>query len=110
MWPTGPSAALASRRSAFKALDQGKGGLFADEVGALAVPVNELLRDYMGRQQEKHWWLALLVNPTGRLRPLSHSTHRTMSEEPPGADGSQCELLGLLRAHGHALQAGKKNI
>lgn len=23
---------------------------FADEVGALAVPVNELLRDYMGRQ------------------------------------------------------------
>ncbi|CAK9093768.1 ULP_PROTEASE domain-containing protein [Durusdinium trenchii] len=43
----------------------GKGGLFADEVGALAVPVNELLRDYMGRQQEKHWWLALLVNPRG---------------------------------------------
>ncbi|CAJ1379959.1 unnamed protein product [Effrenium voratum] len=43
----------------------GKGGLFADQVGALAVPVNELLRDYMGRQQEKHWWLALLVNPRG---------------------------------------------
>ena len=21
--------------------------------------------DYMGRQQEKHWWLALLVNPRG---------------------------------------------
>lgn len=41
----------------------GKGGLFAEQVGALAVPVNELLRDYMGRQQEKHWWLALLVNP-----------------------------------------------
>ena len=73
---------------------------FADQVGALAVPVNELLRDYMGRQQldqkasgaapskifrlaskggrslrafslrkfcrqEKHWWLALLVNPRG---------------------------------------------
>ena len=43
----------------------GKGGLFAEQVGALAVPVNELLRDYMGRQQEKHWWLALLVNPRG---------------------------------------------
>eukprot|EP00439_Symbiodinium_sp_Y106_P077180 s315_g16.t1 len=43
----------------------GKGGLFADQVGAFAVPVNELLRDYMGRQQEKHWWLAVLVNPRG---------------------------------------------
>ena len=52
------------------------------------MPVNELLRagslveskagssgsrsfrckDYMGRQQEKHWWLAVLVNPRGGPR------------------------------------------
>mmetsp|Transcript_51719 Transcript_51719/g.93198 ORF Transcript_51719/g.93198 Transcript_51719/m.93198 type:complete len:801 (+) Transcript_51719:279-2681(+) len=43
----------------------GKGGLFGDGVGAFAVPVNELLSDYMGRNVEKHWWLALLTNPRG---------------------------------------------
>lgn len=50
----------------------GKGGLFADGVGALAVPVNEVLREsYDGRAdtQEKHWWLALLLNPRGVGRP-----------------------------------------
>jgi len=43
----------------------GKGGLFNNEVGAFAVPINEMLRDYMGRHQEKHWWLALVVNHGG---------------------------------------------
>jgi len=46
----------------------GKDGLFGDGIGALAVPVNEVLRDsYEGRTdgQEKHWWLALLLNPRG---------------------------------------------
>eukprot|EP00927_Polykrikos_kofoidii_P034947 TRINITY_DN29536_c0_g1_i2.p1 TRINITY_DN29536_c0_g1~~TRINITY_DN29536_c0_g1_i2.p1 ORF type:complete len:649 (+),score=109.51 TRINITY_DN29536_c0_g1_i2:120-2066(+) len=45
----------------------GKGGLFSDSVGALAVPVNEVLREsYDGSRrgcEEKHWWLALLLNP-----------------------------------------------
>jgi len=45
----------------------GKEGLFSDSVGAWAVPVNEVLwnSSYEGRQptQEKHWWLALLLNP-----------------------------------------------
>lgn len=48
----------------------GKDGLFGDGVGAFAVPVNEQLGNltYDGRQeqsQEKHWWLALLLNPAG---------------------------------------------
>lgn len=38
----------------------GQGGLFFDGIGALAVPVNE----FLGNQgKEKHWWLALLLNP-----------------------------------------------
>lgn len=46
----------------------GKDGLFSPGVGALAVPVNEKLvaSSFDGRQeqtQEKHWWLALLLNP-----------------------------------------------
>eukprot|EP00929_Paragymnodinium_shiwhaense_P007596 TRINITY_DN111506_c0_g1_i1.p1 TRINITY_DN111506_c0_g1~~TRINITY_DN111506_c0_g1_i1.p1 ORF type:complete len:848 (-),score=284.16 TRINITY_DN111506_c0_g1_i1:17-2560(-) len=41
----------------------GEGGIFADGVGALAVPVNETLRQ--GSLKEKHWWLALLLNPRG---------------------------------------------
>lgn len=46
----------------------GKDGLFSSGIGALAVPVNETLttNGYDGRQQEtqeKHWWLALLLNP-----------------------------------------------
>mmetsp|Transcript_85621 Transcript_85621/g.173792 ORF Transcript_85621/g.173792 Transcript_85621/m.173792 type:complete len:656 (+) Transcript_85621:179-2146(+) len=47
----------------------GKGGLFGPGVGALAVPVNEALsvmNGYEGIRQdtnEKHWWLALVLNP-----------------------------------------------
>lgn len=41
----------------------GKGGLFADSIGALAVPVNETLRDK--GKEEKHWWLGILLNPRG---------------------------------------------
>lgn len=46
----------------------GKEGLFGRGIGALAVPVNEHLQHatYDGRteqSQEKHWWLALLLNP-----------------------------------------------
>lgn len=44
----------------------GRGGLWANSIGALAVPVNEVLRgSYDGSTdtQEKHWWLALLLNP-----------------------------------------------
>lgn len=43
----------------------GKGGLFSDGVGALAVPINEMLRDEYGQDEGKHWWLALLLNPRG---------------------------------------------
>lgn len=43
----------------------GEGGLFFNGIGALAVPVNETLRDANGRAapKEKHWWVALLLNP-----------------------------------------------
>jgi len=44
----------------------GAGGLFGEGIGALAVPVNEVLKDsYDGRADtsERHWWLALLLNP-----------------------------------------------
>lgn len=42
----------------------GQGGLFFDGIGALAVPINETLRDNKGKERgEKHWWLALLLNP-----------------------------------------------
>lgn len=49
----------------------GQGGLFFDGIGALAVPVNETLHDNQGRKalKEKHWWLALLLNPRGGSRP-----------------------------------------
>lgn len=50
----------------------GQGGLFFDGIGALAVPVNETLRDgSSGPKQlkERHWWLALLLNPRGGSRP-----------------------------------------
>lgn len=40
----------------------GQGGLFFDGIGALAIPVNESLADGKGGK-EKHWWLALLLNP-----------------------------------------------
>jgi len=43
----------------------GKGGLFNDSVGALAVPINEMIRDEYGQDEGKHWWLALLLNPRG---------------------------------------------
>lgn len=44
----------------------GSGGLFGEGIGALAVPVNEVLKDsYDGKADtaERHWWLALLLNP-----------------------------------------------
>merc|ERR1719329_1877851 len=44
----------------------GPGGLFGEHIGALAIPVNEVLKDsYDGKLDtaEKHWWLALLLNP-----------------------------------------------
>jgi len=47
----------------------GQGGLFFDGIGALAVPVNEML--VAGSIKEKHWWLALLVNPRGGSKPKS---------------------------------------
>lgn len=50
----------------------GQGGLFFDGIGALAVPVNEALSDgSSGPKQlkERHWWLALLLNPRGGSRP-----------------------------------------
>jgi len=49
----------------------GNGGLFFDGIGALAVPVNETLRDRAGRAapKEKHWWLALLLNPRAGSKP-----------------------------------------
>eukprot|EP00927_Polykrikos_kofoidii_P019678 TRINITY_DN19224_c0_g1_i2.p1 TRINITY_DN19224_c0_g1~~TRINITY_DN19224_c0_g1_i2.p1 ORF type:complete len:398 (-),score=65.06 TRINITY_DN19224_c0_g1_i2:106-1299(-) len=41
----------------------GPGGLFFDGIGALAVPVNETLSQ--GSLKERHWWLALFLNPRG---------------------------------------------
>lgn len=45
----------------------GKNSFFTDGIGALAVPINEVLwnTSYEGRTetQEKHWWLALILNP-----------------------------------------------
>lgn len=55
----------------------GRGGLFHEDVGALAVPVNEVLGSagyevgnrllpqqlQQSETAEKHWWLALLLNP-----------------------------------------------
>lgn len=43
----------------------GKDRLFSDAIGALAVPVNEVLLDDDGEEKGKHWWLALLLNPRG---------------------------------------------
>lgn len=45
----------------------GHGGLFFDGIGALAVPINEALADGHGKSvdKERHWWLALLLNPRG---------------------------------------------
>lgn len=44
----------------------GQGGLFGESVGALAVPINEVLKEsYDGTRDsaERHWWLAILLNP-----------------------------------------------
>jgi len=48
----------------------GKGGLFSEGIGAVAIPVNEVLGAggyepgrNNGHEPEKHWWLALLLNP-----------------------------------------------
>jgi len=52
----------------------GKSSFFSDDIGALAVPINEMLRDQDGQDEGKHWWLALLLNPGGGRRV--HGKHR----------------------------------
>jgi len=50
----------------------GHAGLFGETVGALAIPVNEVLRaGYEGgpESNERHWWLALLLNPKAAIAP-----------------------------------------
>jgi len=50
----------------------GHAGIFGEGVGALAVPVNEVLRaGYEGSAEgnERHWWLALLLNPKAAIAP-----------------------------------------
>lgn len=51
----------------------GQGGLFFDGIGALAVPVNENLADTQGKNavKERHWWLALVLNPRGGAKPFA---------------------------------------
>lgn len=45
----------------------GQKSFFTDKIGAFAIPINEVLwnTSYEGRTetQEKHWWLALILNP-----------------------------------------------
>jgi hypothetical protein len=53
----------------------GQGGLFFDGIGALAVPVNEMLGDAKGGK-EKHWWLALLLNPRAGGKERSEAAER----------------------------------
>mmetsp|Transcript_13097 Transcript_13097/g.37367 ORF Transcript_13097/g.37367 Transcript_13097/m.37367 type:complete len:803 (-) Transcript_13097:86-2494(-) len=94
----------------------GQGGLFFDGMGALAVPVNETLRDSnSGPKQlkEKHWWLALLLNPRGGSRPrdeedlgmlcLDSVARAETRPEPPvratrhGCPGYWVEVTNLYR-------------
>lgn len=73
----------------------GKGGLFADGVGALAVPVNEVLAvNYDGKEstEEKHWWLALILNPRAAVR---------QAEAGGGEDVSLLCLDSFMRRQTH---------
>lgn len=70
----------------------GAGGLFADDVGALAVPVNETLRDDKGEDMGKHWWLALLLNLSS---PRS-------SPVPNGSDAEDSNVLLFLDSYSRA--------
>lgn len=56
----------------------GPGGLFGEDVGALAVPVNETLRDDKGEDMGKHWWLALFVNLGPPRSPTSEEEHNVL--------------------------------
>mmetsp|Transcript_174835 Transcript_174835/g.425375 ORF Transcript_174835/g.425375 Transcript_174835/m.425375 type:complete len:628 (+) Transcript_174835:160-2043(+) len=98
----------------------GKEGIFSDGIGALAVPVNEVLwnSSYDGKQptQEKHWWLALLLNPRAAaasqgsdedvsLLCLDSFVRTETSFEPPhralkgggSLEGYPAEVFGLSR-------------
>mmetsp|Transcript_8872 Transcript_8872/g.19871 ORF Transcript_8872/g.19871 Transcript_8872/m.19871 type:complete len:592 (+) Transcript_8872:86-1861(+) len=44
------------------------GGLYQPNYGALAVPINEDLKDDKGADAGNHWWLALVLNPPGGAR------------------------------------------
>ncbi|CAK0868726.1 unnamed protein product, partial [Prorocentrum cordatum] len=73
----------------------GKGGLFDEGIGALALPINETLREGKGGfySAEKHWWLALLINPRGAgagaeaegisLVPMDSFMRMDWAYEPP---------------------------
>lgn len=41
------------------------GGLFKAQYTAFAVPINEELKDEKGKDNGNHWWLAIVLNPTG---------------------------------------------
>lgn len=98
----------------------GAGGLFGEDIGGLAVAINETLKDEQGEETGKHWWLALLLN----LGPLSldgeasnrvfcldsYARCETAFDPPPCAaksgaalDSYPVEVSNLARAGCHVL-------
>uniref|UniRef100_A0A7S1AQR6 Ubiquitin-like protease family profile domain-containing protein n=1 Tax=Noctiluca scintillans TaxID=2966 RepID=A0A7S1AQR6_NOCSC len=41
------------------------GNIFSPHYGAIAIPINEDLKDEKGENAGNHWWLALLLHPSG---------------------------------------------
>jgi len=87
----------------------GSGGLFAEDIGALAVPVNETLRDDKGEDMGKHWWLALLINPGsprkgGLVDPTANALLFLDSYSRADASYEPPKRAGLLN-HGEGLAA-----
>ena len=111
-----------SLRSARERAAPGRSWQFRDKLEKLGfMPLCDF-QDYMGRQQEKHWWLAVLVNPRGGgAERLFAETSRfrfslRLPQSGPGSGGRtsrlgaieplrpnpgcECGLPGLLRTPG----------
>lgn len=78
------------------------GGLFKQNYGAFAVPINEDLKDEKGQDAGNHWWLALVLNPPGGAKGeptavmcLDSMQRRTKKLEPP----IQSEVAGTMHKY-----------
>jgi len=78
------------------------GGLFKNNYGAFAVPINEDLKDDKGQDAGNHWWLALVLNPPGGAKGepmavmcLDSMQRRNKVYDPP----IRSELMGSVHKY-----------